>query len=88
MPFTDCLLGTAAFETITATIYPNPNSGRFTIVANQNAVAEIYNINGQLLFSKDLVAGENTVDLGLPTGVYVVKTISEFGIATDKIVRQ
>jgi parallel beta-helix repeat protein len=87
-PFTDCLLGTVASENVFSSIYPNPNSGRFTIAVSQNASAEIYNISGQLLFLKDLVSGENMIDFDVPAGIYLVKMISDSGTATKKIIKK
>lgn len=87
-PFLNCVLGTVAFEDNRPKIYPNPNSGRITIEMTQNATAQIYNISGQLLFTKDLVAGTNTLDLDVQSGMYLIRTVSESGISTDKIVKQ
>ncbi len=87
-PFSDCLLGTVAFDNQKPRIYPNPNSGRITVEIHENATAEIYNINGQLLLSKDLVTGENTIDLDFPAGIYLLKTKSDNGVTTEKIIRR
>lgn len=87
-PFNDCLLGTVAFENNQPKLYPNPNSGTVTIEMNQNADAGIYNISGQLLFSKALSVGENKMDFNLPSGIYLLKTQSENGQSVSKIIRQ
>lgn len=87
-PFSNCLLGTIAFENNRPKIYPNPNSGRLTIEMNQNATAQIYNISGQLLFSKVLAIGANAMDFDLPSGIYVMKTQGENGSSVDKIVKR
>lgn len=87
-PFLNCVLEAASFENHRPKIYPNPNSGRITIEIHENATAEIYSMNGQLLLSKNLVSGENTMDLDLPAGIYLMKTKFENAVATDKIIRR
>lgn len=83
-----CTLGNVAFENQLMKIYPNPNSGSFIVEMHQGATAEIYNTSGQLLFSKTLVAGENTIDFDLPSGIYLLRTQGENDNAVHKIVRR
>lgn len=83
-----CTLGTVSFEDNAPKVYPNPNTGKITIELSQNATAEIYNVSGQLLFSKSLPMGENTMDFNVPSGIYLMKTKTDGGTSVTKIVRQ
>lgn len=80
------LSGTTSFR-----IYPNPTSGRFTI---QNIGSTIYTIDIIDLYGKTLihriVDGETTeVDLSpYSNGMYLVKTITDEGIFTQKIIKK
>ncbi len=68
-------------------LYPNPNTGKFTIefVGTQNSVSdkiEVYNILGEKVFTKSLIPSQdyNTFDLGSqPAGIYLYRIISENG---------
>jgi PKD repeat protein len=62
-------------------IYPNPNSGSFTIEKAKNkeiATIEITNQIGQILHKAELSDHLNTIDLNLNNGVYLIRmTIGE-----------
>ena len=83
-----CTLGTTAFENHTFQIHPNPTDGKFTIAIDQHASVEIYNTSGQLLLTKTLDAGENSMELNAPTGIYLLKVITDSGITTCKIIKR
>ena len=83
-----CVLGTDAFEKTSVAVYPNPNSGRFTVATARDGQIEIYNLSGQLLFSRTIDAGENTIDLPTASGVYLIKTRTADGVSHDKIVKR
>lgn len=87
-PYMLCTLATTDFENQKPKIYPNPNSGEITIEIHENAVAKVYAINGQLLFSKNLVAGENKMDFDVPSGIYFMKTEMQNATAIDKIIKR
>jgi hypothetical protein len=78
-------------------LYPNPASQASVIFVQldvnerMNASLQLFNSNGQLIeeLKKDLNSGLNTFGLstsGLASGVYVVRLISEKGIATQRVV--
>lgn len=55
-------------------LYPNPASQQFYIIANQETVAELYTINGQLVQVLNLNQGTNNIDIkGLSAGMYFVR---------------
>jgi len=74
-------------------IYPNPVSDVLNVslklTASANAVAQIYNFNGQLVYSENfgLTRGENQVRLNvgsLATGMYTLRIISSEGIMISR----
>ena len=62
-------------------IYPNPNSGTFTInsnVSSERTMLEVYNNIGELIFSKELNSGnglinEEIIIKDISSGIYLVK---------------
>lgn len=73
-------------------IYPNPNSGKFTLLyelgSNESARLEIYDIGGKLVYSK-LISNENSmidIDLELEEGVYIYQIFAGEVLKTDKII--
>jgi len=88
MPFSDCLLGTTAFENRKISFYPNPNSGLISIEMNENGDAEIFNLSGQMLSKFELKSGTNRIAFEFPQGIYLMKTTTASGQFTDKVIRQ
>ncbi len=83
--------GLAANELPGLDIYPNPASDMLNIVLPGNfaAKATIYNTQGQLMMSSDLVSGENTLDIGtLQSGVYFIEISGQEKIITRRLVKQ
>ncbi|MGP8214628.1 MAG: choice-of-anchor tandem repeat GloVer-containing protein [Bacteroidia bacterium] len=62
-------------------IYPNPNSGIFTISmrnATDNTLIEIYNMLGQNIYQNKLNTNTTEINLsGQPTGIYLYRVVSE-----------
>jgi hypothetical protein len=66
-------------------LYPNPNNGIFKINTQQNFDIEVYDILGQLVFTKKET--QNIIETELKKGIYLVKIINEEGkTATQKMV--
>lgn len=74
-------LGNSDFENVTSiTIYPNPSTGIFNIVSQQNASVEIYDLLGKLVYSQSLVSGTNSIDISnFNAGVYLLKATDANG---------
>ena len=74
------------------TIYPNPNSGQFTIELEDKqsptANVNIVNAVGQVLWKSALVDGIFEVNTVIPAGVYFIEMHTESGTAKQRIVVQ
>jgi hypothetical protein len=73
-------------------VYPNPNNGSFTVSYIQEVpefTLYIYNYYGKLILTKKIECGpscESSLDLRhLGKGMYIIKTISERGISSGKL---
>lgn len=65
-------------------IYPNPNNGVFTIIANQNAKVEVINTIGHVVYNKNITDKE-TINLDTQAeGIYFVRIKTE----TENVVRK
>jgi hypothetical protein len=63
-------------------IYPNPSNGIFTIESSGIAEIEIYNLNGQIVYSNKHLSGQENFQVNLsnqPKGLFLVKFISNQG---------
>jgi photosystem II stability/assembly factor-like uncharacterized protein len=68
-------------ETASSTIYPNPNSGQFTLELNNSIVDKttlvVYNIIGEKICTTPVVSENSLINLGVqPAGVYIYKVIN------------
>lgn len=71
-----------------ASVYPNPNNGEFTIRISQETTVKILNGIGQVVYSGNLVNGENQVTLAnQPKGIYFVQVKQDGYIQTLKVVK-
>lgn len=71
-------------------IYPNPTSGLFTIYLEDkiNGVLQIMNLNGNIVYTKELKEKEIHVDIqGQPAGIYIIKIQANQNIITKKIIK-
>lgn len=70
-------------------VYPNPNTGNFTLKnINSNVSVQLFNSTGQLLYSGEAKTIQFNVDLNLANGIYFLRVSSECGVFSDKIVVQ
>ena len=68
-------------------LFPNPNNGVFNINSLQSGSIEIYDILGQLVFTKKEVKATNLIVTELKKGIYLVKITNEEGeTVTQKMV--
>lgn len=80
-------LSTTNFNLFNYSLYPNPNKGNFSINSLQSGSLEIYDILGQLVFSKKEVNTTNQIETNLKKGIYLVKITNEDGkTVTQKMV--
>ncbi len=69
-----------------AEIFSANNDVFVKLAKNQKAKIKIYNISGQLIDEQASTGITTKISTHLPTGVYIVKAISENGMATKKVV--
>ncbi len=85
----ECPLSSVTIEnylSLSESIYPNPSSGIFNVVAGNNDLLEIYNCNGQLIRKMNLDASK-VIDLSMfEKGLYFVKMIGESNASITKII--
>jgi hypothetical protein len=77
-------------EQISATVYPNPNNGYFTLIlSDDKGRVEIYNLLGEKIYQSDLTNQKFDIDLSNKTkGIYFAKIYSGQKMKTEKIVIQ
>ncbi|WP_313807728.1 endonuclease [Flavobacterium sp.] len=79
-------LSSGEFAELKLALYPNPSSGNITIAGAQNdAVAEFYNMTGQKVKAVEFV-GNTTINLDLQSGLYMVKITSGNQSTTRKLI--
>jgi hypothetical protein len=70
-------------------VYPNPSSGHIHIkmgVDNHKSfLANVYNMQGQVVFTKDIKEDDRDLSLQLPSGVYLLRIIAEDKICSELI---
>ncbi len=75
-------------DDIEVKIYPNPNSGLFTVFCHSERseesplIIEIYDVLGEKVFTESLrfAQGDNSIDLtNQPNGIYLYRVIGENG---------
>lgn len=76
-------------QTFNIHTYPNPVGSSLTIACQEKALADIYNIHGQLVTS--IVLENQTTELNLsdfPSGFYILQVKANKGLAVRKIIKQ
>lgn len=74
-------------------IYPNPSTGIFNLVSNNNEIIaiEIFNIKGQLVYKDHFDLNSNIKNLNLmnqPKGMYLIRLINKDTVESDLILIQ
>lgn len=69
-------------------IYPNPNTGSFTLTLNDNSqVVNVFDATGKLIFSETLRSGTHTIDgSNWAAGVYTVQAVSGTTVSQQRLV--
>jgi len=76
-------------ENNTINIYPNPSDDIINIEIENpnNAIIEIYNVNGTLIFSKAIHSESEKIDIsGFLRGVYLVKVKQDSTVSVEKVI--
>lgn len=70
-------------------VYPNPNSGEFVIknFRAMNYEIEIYNLLGEIIFSRKTNSSSEDISLDAPSGIYLLKIKSADAFTTIKILK-
>ena len=70
-----------------ATIYPNPSNGRYTIKGNSITSIEVYNVTGEIIFRSLSNNQQTDIDLSNHSnGVYLMKIYEGQTFFTKKII--
>ena len=70
-------------------IYPNPNTGIFSVEVSTEADIEVVDVLGNTIMKNHVVAGKNDMDMSHAlNGVYLVKLQSEGMIKTIRVIKQ
>jgi dienelactone hydrolase len=70
-----------------AQVFPNPNTGRFTLELPWPAEAALHDAMGRLLFRQPYAAGEHELALDAPPGVYLLVLRHGGGVQVVRVVR-
>jgi PKD repeat protein len=74
---------------VSFSIYPNPVTNNLTIESSQQAIIEIFNIQGQLIENLAASSRKTIIDISdFPNGVYVMEMKTDKGIAVKKFVKE
>lgn len=89
--YSSAMLSTIESKVQDFSIYPNPASDFINVKLNnqnfENTQIEIYNTLGKLCKSEKVVSSLSTIRLeNLPSGIYLIKLISNNRISVDKII--
>jgi hypothetical protein len=84
----DCLLSTENFETISATVYPNPFNNSLHIESNITfKTMELYDVLGKQIINQPFVSQFNTSSLA--QGMYFLRLITQDGeVLVKKVVKE
>ena len=75
------------FSAAQLSLYPNPTTGKVTLVADEVTMVEVYSQIGSKVATFTL-NNEHVIDLGdLPKGVYILRVTMPEGVAVRKVVR-
>ena len=72
---------------IELSLFPNPNSGKFTLLSNTDGDFELFNTLGQKITSFTIIAGMNHIEMGsISPGTYYIKKVGNIGSNSVKVI--
>ncbi len=81
-------VSTTDYDLVPMSIYPNPNTGYFTVYLASGALQSmrLYDHRGSMIYTKELRGGQSdfTVDLELSSGIYLIDVITTVGDRVQK----
>jgi hypothetical protein len=70
-------------------IYPNPNNGQFIVELVSVSVVSIIDVTGRVVFTQQLNAGRNTIELGNQSnGVYMLQVVNNGQQTVQRLIIQ
>ena len=83
-------LGVGAFAEMVLLVYPNPAGEQVFISTREALRYGLYDLSGRKVLAGNLEVGETAVSLtGLPTGLYLLRTVNENGqVQVVKVVKE
>ena len=82
-------MAVGTIELISVNLYPNPTIDAINFTLNTAAIASVYDVNGRLVFSENVNAGNNTLEVsGLRAGSYRVDCVSDLSISRASFVKK
>ncbi|HIO58997.1 MAG TPA: T9SS type A sorting domain-containing protein [Flavobacteriales bacterium] len=82
-------MAVGTIELISVNLYPNPTVDAINFTLNTAAIASVYDVNGRLVFSENVNAGNNTLEVsGLRAGSYRVDCVSDLSISRASFVKK
>jgi hypothetical protein len=85
------VLSSENFNTVNiVNIYPNPSTGIFTILSEEETAVEVYDMIGKKVYSNKVSIGSSTIDLtNHANGIYLVLVTNQTGNTnTFKLIKQ
>lgn len=67
-------------------VYPNPSKDQFWIELEEKSTVNIYDLNGRVLYSKEIHAGKNSISHEFPAGTYILTVQSKKGKTSKKLI--
>lgn len=67
-------------------VYPNPSTGSFKVYLSSEADLRITNLSGIVVYQGKHDAGETSLNLGLASGTYILRSITGSKIQTQKLI--
>ncbi len=67
-------------------IYPNPSNGIFHINLTKKATVTITDLTGKIVYTNNHRAGNNTINVDLPVGTYIIRSFNADGVTVGRLV--